>query len=240
MLPLHHDLARVVAPVASAVRQTFLGLLSVARGGVEPPPPPYQNDVLPLHHRAKSGWSESNRPARGPRPRGAPLPNIPSNAPHGIRTRIAGLKGRDPGPLDERGVSASGPGGARILVCGASNRRYTVSATSPHIDHGRHSVAVRKWGQAPCVLERPARAPSITGSQSPFPDGPIVCRATKKPDVGGRRRARERVHSVQGSPRSLIGSGSFAGRPANAPFRFRQADFPGSGVVMMAPERFLR
>ena len=43
-------------------------------------------------------------------------------------------------PLDQRGVSyfakcttvaQSGPGGARILVCGASNRRYTVSATSP-------------------------------------------------------------------------------------------------------------
>ena len=26
--------------------------IEVARGGVEPPPPPYQSDMLPLHHRA--------------------------------------------------------------------------------------------------------------------------------------------------------------------------------------------
>jgi hypothetical protein len=64
-------------------------------------------------------------------------------------------------------------------------------------------------------------------------------RATKKPDVGGRRRARERVHSVQGSPRNRIGPGSFAGRPANAPFRFRLAGFPGNRMVMMTPEQFL-
>ena len=44
-------------------------------------------------------------------------------------------------PIDQRGmlcfvvcapVAQSGPGGARILVCGASNRRYTISATSPN------------------------------------------------------------------------------------------------------------
>ena len=44
-------------------------------------------------------------------------------------------------PLDQRGVlyyvvrapgAQSGPGGARILVCGSSDRRYTVSATSPN------------------------------------------------------------------------------------------------------------
>ncbi len=47
------------------------------------------------------------------------------------------MKNRHPEPLDERGIlsartlSASGPGGARILVYGSSDRRYTVSATSP-------------------------------------------------------------------------------------------------------------
>ena len=53
-----------------------------------------------------------------------------SSTPYGSRTRIAGVKNQHPEPLDERGVSgcarspsASGPGGARILVCGASNRR---------------------------------------------------------------------------------------------------------------------
>ena len=32
---------------------------------------------------------------------------------------------------NKRAIAQSGPGGARILVCGSSDRRYTVSATSP-------------------------------------------------------------------------------------------------------------
>ena len=57
----------------------------VAWGGVEPPLPPYQSDVLPLHHRAlspsclnQSGRSESNRLSRVPKTRGRPVPFIPS------------------------------------------------------------------------------------------------------------------------------------------------------------------
>ena len=69
------------------------------------------------------------------------------SSPCGSRTRLFGLKGRCPQPIDERAASArglcaaeapvcahadrSGPGGARTLVCGFSGRRYTVSATSP-------------------------------------------------------------------------------------------------------------
>ncbi len=52
------------------------------------------------------------------------------------RTHLTALKGRHPLPIDERAMfcanrERSGPGGARILVCGSSDRRYAVSATSP-------------------------------------------------------------------------------------------------------------
>ncbi len=58
------------------------------------------------------------------------------STPQGSRTPIGGSKVRCPRPLDERGisartVSASGPGGARILVSWSSAKRYTVSATGP-------------------------------------------------------------------------------------------------------------
>src|SRR5438477_6633764 len=49
----------------------------------------------------------------------------------GSRTPLGGLKDRRPHRKPSEPFFPSGPGGARILVCGASNRRYSVSATSP-------------------------------------------------------------------------------------------------------------
>ena len=92
-----------------------------------------------------------------PKHMGWPLPYIPIcspcspfqtvSSPYGSRTRLPGLKGRCPVPIDERAVrgaylsrmraiagahsSRSGSGGARILVRGFSGRRYAISATDP-------------------------------------------------------------------------------------------------------------
>jgi hypothetical protein len=125
--------------------------------------------------RFRSGWQDSNLRLRAPKARGSATTLHPESvrtagfepaisctpsrrdtqaslrsvlsSPCGSRTRLFGLKGRCPQPIDERAVSArsfhaaeaqlgahaerSGPGGARTLVCGFSGRRYTVSATSP-------------------------------------------------------------------------------------------------------------
>lgn len=42
----------------------------------------------------------------------------------------------------------SGPGGARTLVCGSSDRRYTVSATGPQMRPINHENATKKPGVA--------------------------------------------------------------------------------------------
>ena len=52
MLPLHHDPGTDPRPAFSIVVWSLRISHSVARGGVEPPPPPYQSDMLPLQHRA--------------------------------------------------------------------------------------------------------------------------------------------------------------------------------------------
>jgi hypothetical protein len=86
----------------------MLSVCAIARDGVEPSLPPYQNDVLPLHHQAKSGWSDSNRRSRGPRPRGVPLPYILLNCcidPCGIRTQPRLLEGQVTSPEVERALS---------------------------------------------------------------------------------------------------------------------------------------
>ena len=74
-------------------------------------------------------WSQATRGA---------APQHPENCPARDSNPHRRLEG--PGSLTVRRTGRipkfdSGPGGARILVCGASNRRYTVSATSPHFDH---------------------------------------------------------------------------------------------------------
>ena len=61
---------------------------------------------------------------------------VVASSPYGNRTHLTALKERHPLPIDERAMlcaylERSGPGGARILVCGSSDRRYAVSATSP-------------------------------------------------------------------------------------------------------------
>lgn len=59
-------------------------------------------------------------------------PQMSESSPCGNRTHLSALKERYPAPIDERAEShRSGPGGARIHVCCASNSRYTVSATDP-------------------------------------------------------------------------------------------------------------
>ena len=50
----------------------------VARGGVEPPLPPYQSDMLPLQHRAANrGGQNRTALSRAPDARGSPLPFTP-------------------------------------------------------------------------------------------------------------------------------------------------------------------
>ena len=90
----------------------------------------------------KSERSDSNRRSLGPKP--SAIPNfatfcfqypVRESNPHLQIESLLSL------PLDQRGMlcfvvrapgAQSGLGGARILVCGSSDRRYTVSATSPY------------------------------------------------------------------------------------------------------------
>lgn len=92
----------------------------VARGGVEPPLPPYQSGMLPLQHQAANrGGGNRIRCYVRPRPPlfaavpgGPPLPFTPhsqtlySNSSSGNRTPSSALKGQYPGPVDERAVRA--------------------------------------------------------------------------------------------------------------------------------------
>ena len=90
----------------------------------------------------KSERSDSNRRSLGPKP--SAIPNfatfcfqypVRESNPHLQIESLLSL------PLDQRAMlcfvvrapeAQSGLGGARILVCGSSDRRYTVSATSPY------------------------------------------------------------------------------------------------------------
>jgi hypothetical protein len=124
----------------------------------------------------------------------SPTPRLlcPSS-PYGSRTHLGGLKGRrhhrtPNGP-------SSGSGGARILVCGFSDRRYTVSATDPN-----------KKGQASCVTPGPEL----------LRETPDVTRAAddRTRDSRTGRPAPPRVHPASSdadnssSPRQSLGSRS--------------------------------
>lgn len=100
----------------------------VARGGVEPPPPPYQSDMLPLHHRAACSRDGGTRThaLRGPRPRGLPLPYIPSRT-----VGTAGVEpafsrpptGRDaPSPRSDPKSLPSSPYGSRTHLAAVKER----------------------------------------------------------------------------------------------------------------------
>ncbi len=72
-----------------------------------------------------------------------------SSSPCGSRTQPARLERPMTSPEVERAVLCalgvrprSGPGGARTLVCGASDCRYTVSATSPNCGPGTKKPGV--------------------------------------------------------------------------------------------------
>ena len=64
--------------------------------------------------------------------------------------------------LRARGAQ-SGPGGARILVCGASNRRYTVSATSPGCESGTKKGPMSLV--TPGLLERLQKVTCVTSAR---------------------------------------------------------------------------
>jgi hypothetical protein len=93
----------------------------------------YTTERFFVSNSNQSGWSESNRLSRVPKTRGRPVPLIPSCAefipsgPYGSRTHLPALKGRHPrtdrrtSPF-ARTLSASGSGGARILVSWFSAR----------------------------------------------------------------------------------------------------------------------
>ena len=138
MLPLHHDPGtRSEACVSIVVSSCLFSvhLRPMARGGVEPPLPPYQSDMLPLQHRAlQSGWPESNCAVSCSRRTRVTITLHPetnqngrirtgglldpdqadfqallrseTNSSSGNRTPSSALKGQHPGPVDERAVCA--------------------------------------------------------------------------------------------------------------------------------------
>src|SRR6266567_3950707 len=59
----------------------------------------------------------------------------------------------------------SGPGGARILVCGSSDRRYAVSATSPNKKAGHLATSGLEKGT--CKVDVDATKPMETRSAMP-------------------------------------------------------------------------
>jgi hypothetical protein len=115
-----------VSIVVSSFRVSFRQR-GVARGGVEPPLPPYQSDMLPLQHRAANRGG-GNRTRCYVRPRHVghhyPSPRSSFSSSSGNRTPSSALKGQYPGPVDERAVRArfarGGSGGARIHVSRSS------------------------------------------------------------------------------------------------------------------------
>ena len=106
-LPNHDDL----------LLNFFTGPNKIAGGGVEPPLPPYQSDVLPLHHRAfrhlripsvgTVGIEPTLSCSQDTRAPGALHPvlffQIHHSGPYGSRTHLPALKGRY--PLTDRRTS---------------------------------------------------------------------------------------------------------------------------------------
>ena len=93
--------------------------------------------------------------------------SVPASSPCGNRTHLSALKGRYPRTDRRTGQrSESGPGGARIHVCGSSGRRYTVSATGPSNEEARLSADTGPWAnRRGCVGRGVTGAADRTGSE---------------------------------------------------------------------------
>ena len=134
--------------------------LPIARDGVEPPLPPYQSDVLPLHHRASRGTgvspvNECSESATGERPvpqigmvgveptvswsqatRGTSSPSSRTNDPCGIRTQPVQLERLTTSPDVERAKiimrpHRAGPGGSRAFALLLKQVRSATWGTFP-------------------------------------------------------------------------------------------------------------
>ena len=130
MLPLHHDPGRDTSCRGIRLVQIIASVLATSSV-------------------CESGRPDSNRRSQAPRACGlARLSHaliVPASSPCGNRTHLSALKGRYPLSDRRTGHHASGPGGARIHVCGSSGRRYTVSATGPSNEEARLSHDAGPW-----------------------------------------------------------------------------------------------
>ena len=149
----------------------------------------------PLHHRttgvvvfSRNGRSRTDTVLL-PKQVGLPLSNTPMfpllSSSYGNRTRLSGLKGQYPEPIDERAVTiTSGLGGARTLVSWSSAKRYTVSATSPFLF--RRSRPTRVPSTSPVTT----RNRSYKTKKARRLATPGLCRLSTAETVGRHKRRR--------------------------------------------------
>ena len=112
-------------------------LIKVGHPGVEPRPSCSQNRCASICTSTRNFLSVRTAgleptvswpPTRRDNQASLRSDQVVASSPYGNRTHLTALKERHPLPIDERAMlcayrDPSGPGGARILVCGSSDRR---------------------------------------------------------------------------------------------------------------------
>ena len=139
----------------------------MARGGVEPPPPPYQSDMLPLQHRAsQSGWPESNCAISCSRRTRVTITLHPETSQNG-RIRTGGLLAPGPNRLLAGSVPADFQALLRSETNSSSGNRTPSSAVKerhpgPVDERAVCAHRVRKWvGWCSLQLTTAFRQPAL-------------------------------------------------------------------------------